>query len=105
MIESQFLRSAMKKITGVHPTGSRILVELLTAQEALGTNLLTGEVDYGAPQAYVLEIGPTLQDHGLKVGDRVIVQGSGVPMPNYNHSERVRHIVEYNNIKAVLDEE
>jgi hypothetical protein len=96
------------KIKEVKPTASQILVELLTAQEALGTDLHVGEAsDVGAPQAYILDFGPTLkaEEYGIKKGDRVLLQGSFVPAPKYGDHTRRRGLLEVHNVKAVLVEE
>lgn len=98
---------AAPKIVGVKPTGSQILIELLTAQEALGTNMIVGDqADVGSPQAYVLDFGPGLKevDLSFKKGDRVLLQGSYVPVPKFDASNRRRGLVELHGIKAVLEE-
>jgi len=99
----------MKKIKDVKPTGSQVLVELLSAQEAIGTNLIIegDSAHTGAPQAYVLDAGPTCspENWGFKVGDRVLLQGKHVPLPNLPEWTRMRSLVEPTMIKAVLVEE
>lgn len=99
--------SSVPSISEVVPFGSSILIEHLSAQELLGTELYVSEdtkVD-GAPQAYIVALGSKLnEDSGLKVGDRVIVQGTFVPMPSLAHNGRVRGVVEVHNIKAILRE-
>lgn len=95
-------------VKSVRPFGSSILVEMLNADEALGTKLYVKETtDVGAPQGYVLGIGPKLSadDIGVKIGDRVLLQGTYVPVPNFDGHKRARGIVEVHNIKAVLSEE
>jgi co-chaperonin GroES (HSP10) len=95
------------KIVGVRPTGSQVLIELLTAQEALGTNFIVGDQsEVGSPQAYVLDFGPGLKDVdvSVKVGDRVLLQGSYVPVPKFDDNPRKRGLVELHGIKAVLEE-
>jgi len=58
-------------VQAVHPTGSRVLVEVLKPDEVLNTNLYVAEdaeMD-GAPQAYIIELGPTVDEGaGLEVG-------------------------------------
>lgn len=98
---------ATPKIVGVKPTGSQVLIELLTAQEALGTNMIVGDqAEVGSPQAYVLAFGPGLSevDTAVKVGDRVLLQGSYVPVPKFDQSPRRRGLVELHGIKAILEE-
>jgi co-chaperonin GroES (HSP10) len=97
----------MKKIIGITPVLSQILVELLTPEEAMNTRLTLGEkTNYGAPQGIVLAVGPTLTpEAGIKKGDRVLLQGTFVPVPNYDNSRRDKGIVEVHNIKGVFQEE
>lgn len=89
--------------------GTMILVEMLNAQEVAGTKLLLGHNSKPAtPQAYILDIGPALkaEDWGIKVGDRVIVQGTYVPVPQYRGSNsRELGIVQAHDIKCVLQED
>lgn len=100
-------------VCGVRPCGTQILVELLTAQEALGTIL---QIDssasiHGAPQGYVLDIGPrVVEDLGFKKGDRVTLNGNYTPLPegqkfNRKNSHRPWILVEPHQIKAVFVEE
>lgn len=94
-------------ITDVKPATSTLFVEILSPQEALHTKIAFGEDagDVGAPQAYVLATGPLLSaECGIKVGDRVLLQGNYVPVPNFDNSVRKRGIVELHAIKAVLSE-
>lgn len=97
------------KILNVRAASSQILVEILTPKEASGSFLSLGEdVDMGAPQAYILDIGPALLETanlGFKIGDRVVLQGKYVPMPKPEGQKRVLGIIEIASIKAVLDEE
>lgn len=102
------LSNNVPKLSGVRPFGMTILVELLNPDEALGTNLHVGKsAEVGAPQAYVLALGPKVDEaFGVKVGDRVMLQGSGfVPVPNYDRSPRQRGIAEVHHIKAIMVED
>lgn len=101
------MKKNAKPVVDVKPANSSVLIERLNPQEALGTKLTLGDKsDYGAPQAYILAFGPNLpKECELKVGDRVILQGSYVPMPNYDGHYRERGVVEIHNIKAILVEE
>ena len=97
----------LPKIVNVKPTGSQIMVELLTAQEALGTNMhVTDQAEVGSPQAYITAFGPGLkvEEVGLKIGDRVLLQGTFVPVPKYDNNPRRRGLLEIHNVKAVLEE-
>jgi len=96
-----------KPIIGVKPVLSQILIERLNAAEAVGTVLkIKDDSDYGAPQAYVLALGPTIkpEECGIKVGDRVVLTGNYTPITNFDGSAREKGIVELHNIKAVLIE-
>lgn len=98
----------LPKIKSVHPHGSKILVEILGIKEILGTKLHIGDNEQvdGAPQAYIIEIGPCLdKDSGLKVGQRVYWSGKGTQVqdPNANFG-RVRALLEISNILAIIEE-
>ena len=100
-------------VVGVNPCGSQVLIELLTAQEALGTIL---QIDSsasinGAPQGYVVKMGPKVaSDWGFKVGDRVTLHGNYTPLPegqklDRKNPDRPWILVEPIQIKAVFVEE
>ncbi len=99
--------SELKKITGCNPCGNQILIELLTEQEMANTNLIIGNsrkvsAEY---QAIVLGIGPQVKNdaYGFKIGDRVVISGMAVPVPEYGPaSEREKKLVDPTAIKAVL---
>ncbi len=94
-------------ISGAKATGTMILVEMLTAQEAAGTIISLGHnTKISSPQGYIVDIGPALkaEDWGIKVGDRVLLQGSYVPVP-WTNSKRELGIVMAHDIKCVLAEE
>lgn len=97
-------------VTGVNPCGSQVLVELLTAQEALGTVLQIDSAASvnGAPQGYVLAIGPRVPaDMGFKTGDRVTLNGNYTPIPEKfqrANPHRPWILVEPHQIKAVFTE-
>jgi len=101
--------STVPKPTGVEPLGSQVLVETLSAQEALGTQLhVTEETKVGAPQGYILDIGPNvnLETYGFRVGDRVILTGNFTPVPEkVGKSHRMTILVEPHQIKARLTED
>jgi hypothetical protein len=103
----------VKPVSGVRPCGTQVLVELLTAQEALGTRL---QIDpsasvSGAPQGYVISLGPKVpSDMGFGVGDRVTLHGNYTPLPegqkfNRENSHRPWILIEPHQIKAVFTEE
>jgi hypothetical protein len=94
------------RVTGAKPTGALLLVEILEAQEALGTRLSVGKKSMGdCPQAYILEMGPGVEKDkwGFEVGDRVLLQGNYNPLPNWE-TGRDKAIVECHTVKAVLKE-
>jgi hypothetical protein len=107
-IDGRKVNAAVPAIADVNPCGSQVLVELLTAQEALGT-ILQIEADAsitGAPQGYVRKKGPRVsEDWGFTIGDRVTLHGNYTPVaesierPN---SHRPWILVEPSQIKAVL---
>ena len=93
-------------IAGAKATGSMVLVEMLTAQEAMGTIITIGDNTKAPPQGYIVDIGPALEADkwGIKVGDRVLLQGSYVPVP-HRKSGRELGVVQAHDIKCVLQEE
>ena len=94
-------------IRAVHPFGSSILIENLNPDEIFGTTLFVqknAEID-SVPQAYIVELGTKLDEGcGLKVGDRVFVQGSFIPVVNTSGNGRERGILEIHNIKGIIEE-
>lgn len=100
----------MRKIKNCEPVGYGILVELLSAQEALGTNLIVDEstTKTGAPQGYIRKIGPFVKeakDYNFQVGDRVIMSGNYTPIPEMECEKgRMFGLVEPHAIKGVLVE-
>lgn len=96
------------KIAAVHPFGSKILVEVLQADETMHTSLYISEKtqDDGAPQAYILELGPGVAaDSGLRVGQRVYWNGKGTAVNDPRAGKRVRALLEVHNIQAIIEEE
>jgi co-chaperonin GroES (HSP10) len=94
------------KVTSVKPVGTQVLVEFLTPQEILGTNLTLDEnVQAGAPQGYIVAVGARVDMAvwGFNVGDRVLCSGAFTPCPEHN-SSRITGLIEPHVIKAVLVE-
>jgi co-chaperonin GroES (HSP10) len=93
------------QIAGVTPVGFCILVEELTTQDIINSKLiLTGESKEECPQAYILAIGPKVDmTYGFKVGDRVMLQGTNNPVPQFT-GERKLAIIEPHTIRAVITE-
>jgi len=95
------------KVVSVKPVGSQILYEELTRKEMLGTKLvLSGEGKKETPQGYIIAVGPAVgKDWGFAVGDRVIVVGQYVPVPEMDgRNGRKLGLCEPHAIKAVLVE-
>lgn len=102
-------KPAVPRIKAVHPFGSKILVEVLRPEEQLGTSLFVDDktkVD-GAPQAYIVELGPQVPPEcGLKVGQRIYWEGKGVAVEDpRTTNKRVRALMEVSLIKAIIEEE
>jgi co-chaperonin GroES (HSP10) len=106
------------QVKAVKPLGGQVLVEVYQEEEVSPeSNIILPDISRnkgdrgvgGAPQGRVLDIGPGLpKDFGIKVGDRVLLQGSFVPLPklsDYRDGDRERALVEPHTIKAVLEEE
>ena len=96
-------------VDSVRPLGSTVIIELLRPEEIMGTSLLIGEEVSagGAPQAYVLDIGPAVDKErwGVKVGDRVVLVGTYTPLPDSAAKNgRKIGVVESHVIKAILIE-
>jgi hypothetical protein len=99
--------SFVRKISDIKPCGSKILVELLTAQEIMGTQFDVGtKVDVGMPQARVISLGPAVnaEGWGFKVGDRVLLHGTGPIAPEYGDSDRDKALIEPHSVFGVIVE-
>lgn len=100
--------SSVPKIKEVKPCGSQVLVEILTPQEMMGTNLaVSDKLDLKVPlQGYVRATGPGFKaaDWGYDVGNRVLISGTGVMAPVYDDCHRDRFFMEPHAIKSVLVE-
>jgi hypothetical protein len=106
--DGEEVHTPMLAVKGVVPCGSQVLLELLTTQELMNTTISVGNnADPKVPlQAYVRAMGPALKsvDWGFKIGDRVLLSGTGVMAPNWDGSHRDRFLMEPHAIKAVLSE-
>ena len=102
------LKSKVPKMTGVHPFGSLILIELLDAEDLNETSIelpIDAAVD-GAPQAYVVELGPKVADDaGIKVGQRIYWGGNCTPVNDPRSNGRLRGLLEVHQIKGLVSEE
>lgn len=109
-VDGQIVGKTIPSLKDVSPCGSQVLVELLTAQEALGTILhIDADASFtGAPQGYVIKKGPRVsEDWGFKIGDRVTLHGNYTPVSetiDRPNSYRPWILVEPSQIKAVLIE-
>lgn len=106
--DGQEIRQQVPAIKGVHPTGSKVLIEVLKAAEIMNTSLYVGDDTKveGCPQAYIIELGPGVAvDSGLAVGQRVYWDGKGVAIEDPRaQNGRVRALLEISNIKAIIEE-
>lgn len=111
MPDGQPAVAEIPKIKGVHPTGSKILIETLTGRELNPTILEIpdgAEADEGSNQAYIIALGPAMpDDSGLEVGQRIYWEGRGMPVedPRTKPGGRIRAILEIHNVKAIIEEE
>lgn len=102
------LKASLPKVAGVHPFGSKLLVEVLKADELLNTKLIVSDKTTldGAPQAYIVELGPQVSaESGLKTGQRIFWTGKGTQIEDPRGTNgRVRALLEVSNILAIIDE-
>lgn len=102
------LKTRCPKMAAVHPFGSLVMIELLGADDLNDTSLHLPDntvVDDGAPQAYIVELGPKVsEESGLEIGQRIYWQGNCIPV-NDPRSSRVRGLLEMHQIKGLIEEE
>ncbi len=94
---------ASKAPKGIKATGTFVVVEMLSKNEASGSRLFQpGKSEQGI----IRDIGPALEKDkwGIKVGDRVLMQGTSVPVPSLGDG-REYHVVDTHTIKCILLEE
>ena len=107
-VNGQPLKSALPKAKAVHPYGSKILVEILKADEIMGTMLHISDNTQmdGAPQAYIIELGPNVPaESGLSVGQRIYWTGRGTQIENPgSKTSRVSALLEIGNVLAIIEE-
>lgn len=97
----------VKKIVNVKPCGSQVLVELMTYEEVHPSTLLTSG-KFGKDEArhgWVRRLGPSVKtaDWGFKEGDRVLISGTGTPVPKFS-GDREWVLLEPYALKSVLEE-
>lgn len=93
-------------VKSVRPIGTQVLIELLTPQEMLGTKVIVNDmVQHKEFHGIVNSVGNLidLSKQGFKIGDRVLLSGSGIPVPNYDNSHREKILMEPFAIKAILN--
>lgn len=96
----------VKTVVSVEPVGNQVLVERLNEDELISSSVILSNKTTPSNQGYVLGIGPlVVKDYGLKVGDRVLLQGSFVPVPDFSKNGREQNLVYPDMIKAILHEE
>jgi hypothetical protein len=107
------VHQGLPEITDVNPVGNQILVEIITPDELMGPSKLHipdsakgGATVSGAPQAYVLKVGPSVDPNwGVQAGNRIVLSGTFTPLPEaVSKNSRPRACVEPHTIKAVLVE-
>jgi co-chaperonin GroES (HSP10) len=117
LVGQTVIKKKQPSIKAVRPLGAQVLVEVFLEEEVSPDSIIIlpdnaknkGDRGCGgAPQGRVLDIGPGLsKEFGIKVGDRVLLQGSFVPLPKLadgRDGDRERALVEPHTIKAVLEE-
>lgn len=95
----------LKKVTDVRAIGTTILLEMLSPEEAAGSYLATTGK---SQQGRILDIGPSIETDkwGFKIGQRVLLQGSFVPVPRFqNGDQRELVVVDPHMIKCSFVEE
>lgn len=117
LLNAERINSVRKqpRIKEVKPFGGLILVEIFTEEEVSDSSIIMPDVAKnragvgGAPQGRILDIGPGIpKEAGIKVGDRVLLQGSFVPLPkltDQRDGDRERALIEIHTIKGLLLEE
>lgn len=93
-------------VKSVKPIGTQVLLELLTPQEMLGTKVIVNDmVQHKEFHGIVVAVGNVLDmsQQGFKIGDRVLLSGTGIPVPNYDNSSREKILMEPYCIKAILN--
>jgi hypothetical protein len=100
--------SQVPEVVGVKPAGTQVLVERLTPQEQSGAKtiqIMENAKQDGAPQGYVLDLGPKVEGWGFEVGDRVVLTGNYTPLPEVEGKNgRDLILVEPHQVKAILVE-
>ena len=109
-MDGQKIEHKIPKLKAVHPFGSKILIECINNKELIDTQLFIPDdtAPSDAPQAYILELGPQLDEGcGLKIGQRIYWEGKGLAVndPRSDASGRVIALLEVHNVRAIIEEE
>lgn len=116
----------LPKLKEYKPTGSNVLIEIINPEEMVETKIeLVGSAagslaeGFGAPQGYILALGPGVkpEDWGFDVGNRIAFSDKLTPLPqvglkgesddNLTASgkvKRARGLISPSGVKAVLVE-
>jgi hypothetical protein len=109
IVGGDYSKKSARVVSGARATGTFMLVEKLTEAECENTPIILphGEQAKNSNQAYIVDIGPALEKDkwGVEIGDRVLLQGSFVPVPVKSAGGRELAIVTPHDVKAVLIEE
>lgn len=104
------LVSTTKKVVGLNPIGSQVLIELLTYNEQHPSTIVHANGKFAKDEArhgWVRKIGPNVKsvDWNFSVGDRVLISGTGVPVPRFDgNNDREWVLLEPYTLKAILEE-
>jgi co-chaperonin GroES (HSP10) len=96
-----------QKIQGCKPCGSCILIEQLEDGDLMDGKVIIPDTKtpLNLPQGYILALGPEVpKNYGFKVGDRVLLQGTSNPVPDFDLG-RPLALVEPHTVRAILEEE
>ncbi len=95
----------IRKVVDYKAPGSKVLVRMLAPEEAAGSRLATtGKSNQGR----IVDIGPSIEEKwGFAKGQRVLLQGTYVPVPKFpgDADERELGIVDPHMIQCILVEE
>lgn len=103
-VTGEKLVKVLREIKDIKPVGNNILIKAIRENELSTSALFVQGQEKMSRQAYVKAIGPQVNsENGIRVGDRVLLQGSYVPGPE-NFDEMYRLVLP-DMIKAVLIDE
>lgn len=95
----------IRKVVDYKAPGSKVLVRMLTPEECAGSRLATtGKANQGR----IVDIGPSIEEKwGFARGQRVLLQGTYVPVPRFpgDGDERELGVVDPHMIQCIIVEE